>query len=110
MFVPILYNIKTCSTEFSLNCSYPSELCLILLCVGDSLLASKTFRDLNSNGKFIGGEENIRYLTAEDLYKLSLEVTENSLSDKSSETEYVPSKESFSVAEQLFNRLSRYSL
>ena len=75
---------------------------------GDSLTASKIFRELHDKGEFTSGEENIRYLTAEDLYGLSMEVTENSLSTITSEAEYIPIKESISVAELLFNRLSRY--
>ena len=73
------------------------------------MTTSKVFRDLASADKFPDGEENIRYLTAEDLQILSMKVTENYVATVTTGAQYVPTQQSVSVAELIYSRLARYS-
>ena len=62
---------------------------------------------MSSSDKFPNGEEGIRYLTAEDLQTLSMEVTENYVSTVTTDAQYVPTQQSISVAELIYSRLAR---
>ena len=73
---------------------------------GSSLTTSRIFRDLQSNDKFPGGEEGIRYMTAEDLQSLSVEVTENYVATTVTDSEYVPTQQSISIADLIYKRLA----
>ena len=66
------------------------------------------FHDLQSEDKFPGGEEGIRYMTAEDLEDMSIEVTQNYVTSTITDAEYVPTQQSISIAELIYKQLARY--
>ena len=66
------------------------------------------FHDLQSADKFPGGEEGIRYMTAEDLQDMSMEVTQNYVASTITDAEYVPTQQSISIAELIYKQLARY--
>ena len=81
----------------------------LLLISGSALTSSKVFQDLLSVDKFPNGEDSIRYLTAQDLQILSMEVTENYVATVTTGAHYVPTQRSISVAELIYRRLARYN-
>ena len=89
----------------SLSISLHPLLCCYIS--GSALTTSEVFRDLSSSDEFPNGEEGIRYLTAEDLQTLSMEVTENYVSTVTTDAQYVPTQQSISVAELIYSRLAR---
>ena len=54
-----------------------------------------------------GGQEGIRYITAEDLQTLAVEVAKSVVSAVTSDQEIVSVQQKMSIAELLFNKLAR---
>ena len=65
---------------------------------------------MQSKDKFPGGEEGIRYVTAEDLQNLSVDVTENYVATTITDAEYVPTQQSISIADLIYKRLAGLSI
>ena len=65
------------------------------------------YRELQAAENYRGGQEGIRYVTADDLQTLAVEVAEKVVSAVTSDEEIVSVQQRISIAELLFNELAR---
>ena len=78
-----------------------------ILITGNTIAESALYRELQADEKFRKGQEGIRYITAEDLQTLAVEVAEKVVSEATSDEEIVSVQQRMSIAELLFNELAR---
>ena len=89
----------------SLDASFKFKFSIPIL--GNTIDDSTMYRELQAAEKYRGGQEGIRYLTAEDLQTLAVEVSEKVVSAVTSDEEIVSVQQRMSIAELLFNELAR---
>ena len=89
----------------SLDVSFQFKFLMFIL--GNTIGESAMYRELQAAEKYRGGQEDIRYISAEDLQALAMEVAEKLVSEVTSDQEIVSVQQRVSVAELLFNELAR---
>ncbi len=97
-------SLKTLLPQITASISFSAS---VFLFQGRDLSASEEFRDLQSDDKFQGSEDGVRYATAEDLLTVSAEVVEHLIPSLINEGEQVSTQQESILTDLLFDQLAR---